>query len=118
MGWGGLGYGMVGALQAAGIAAVVGFILFSLAHLLRNAFGWRQGTEIGVAFALALLLAAGVDAWELFSLNIVRLESPFAIQQRLARIHDPGSLGLRVVMEFLGAAVGVAVGWLAWSRRA
>lgn len=117
MGWDGLGYGMTGALQAAAIAAVVGCVLFSLAHALRGVFGWRPGTEIGVAFALALLLAAGVDAWELFSLNIVRLESPFAIQQRLARIHDPDALGLRVVMEFLGAAAGVTLGWLAWAWR-
>ena len=117
MGWNGLGYGMTGALQAAAIAAAVAFVLFSLAHALRGFLGWRHGTEIGVSFALALLVAAGVDAWELFSLSIVRLESPFAIQQRLAQIHDPDALGLRVVMEFLGAAAGVTLGWLAWAWR-
>lgn len=117
MGFDWLGYGFTGALGAAAIAAAVGFVLFALGHALRRWVRWKQGTEIGVAFALALLLAAGVDASNLFYLSIVRMESPFAIQQTLAAIHDPDALGLRVVFEFIGAAAGVMLGWAAWGTR-
>lgn len=117
MGWRWLDFGFLGALEAGALAALVGLVLHALAHALRRPAGWRPGTEIGIAFALALALAAGVDAWDLFSLGIVRLESPFAIRQRLAAIHDPDSLGLRVVFEFLGACAGVALGWWLQARR-
>lgn len=118
MGWKWLDHGWLGALEAAGIALAVGLLLFVLAHSLRRLAGWRTGTEIGVAFAIGLLLAAGVDAWDLFSLSISSLESPFAIQQRLAEIHDPDALGLRVVLEFCGVASGVVLGWLLLRWRA
>lgn len=117
MGFDWLGYGFTGALGAAAIAAAVGFILFTIGYALAPRLGWRQGTAIGVSFALTLLIAAGVDASNLFYLSIVRLESPFAIQQTLATIHDPDALGLRVVFEFIGTAVGVMLGWAAWGRR-
>ena len=117
MGFSWLGYGFSGALGAAALAAGIGFVLFMLAHALRSWVGWRQGTEIGVAFALTLVLAAGVDAWHLFYLSIVRMESPFAIQQILATIHDPDALGMRVVFEFFGAVVGVMLAWAAWGTR-
>lgn len=117
MGFDWLGYGLTGALGAAAIAIGIGFVLFSLGHLLGQLVHWREGTAIGVAFVLTLVLAAGVDASNLFYLSIVRLESPFAIQRTLATIHDPDALGLRVVFEFIGAAIGVAFGWLAWRLR-
>ncbi|MCK9537663.1 hypothetical protein [Dokdonella sp.] len=111
-----LHYGVLGALEAAGLAALAGCVLYALARLLRRPLGWREGTEFGVAFALAVVVGAGVDAWDLFTLGIVRPESPFAIQQRLASIHDPDALGMRVVLEFLGAAAGVTLGWLLLAR--
>ena len=117
MGFDWLDYGFAGASEAALIAAAVGFVLFTLAHALRRFARWRPGSEIGIAFALTLLLAAGVDAWDLFHLSIVRLESPYAIQQALQRIHDPDALGARVVLEFVGAVAGVALGWIAWGTR-
>ena len=119
MGFDWLDYGFAGAVEAAAIACVIGFVLFTLAHSVRRLFRWRQGTEIGVALALALLLGAGVDAWDLFYLSVVRLEaqSPFAIQQTLAQIHDPDALGARVVLEFIGAVVGVMLGWATWAKR-
>ena len=67
--------------------------------------------------ALALVAGAGVDAWDLFALGIMRPESPFAIQQHLATIHDPDALGMRVVLEFVGAGAGVTLGWLLLRRR-
>lgn len=112
MGWDWLHHGVLGALEAAALAALAGLVLYGLARLLRRPFGWREGTEFGIALALAVLVGAGVDAWDLFTLGIERPESPFAIQQRLATIHDPDALGMRVVLEFLGAAAGVTLGWL------
>lgn len=109
-----LSSGLAGALQAGGIAVVLGLALSLATHGLARPSGWREGTAIGVAFVLALLLGAGVDAWDLFYLSIVRLESPFAIRETLAAIHDPGSLGTRVVFEFIGAGAGVMLGWWLW----
>jgi hypothetical protein len=73
--------------------------------------GWRQGSAIGVALLGTLVLAAGVDAWHLFYLATVRMESPFVIQRTLGAIHDPGMLGLRVLFEFAGGVAGVMLGW-------
>lgn len=117
MGFDWLDFGFLGAFEAALIAVVTGFVLFTLAHALRHLVRWRQGTAIGVAFVLTLLVATGVDVWNLFYLSIVRLESPFAIQQTLEQIHDPDALGMRVVLEFIGAVVGVTLGWMAWGTR-
>lgn len=114
MGFMWLSNGVAGALQAAAIAALLGVALSVAGHALARFVGWREGTAIGVAFALTLLFGAGVDAWNLFYLSIVRLESPFAIRETLATIHDPGSLGTRVVFEFIGASGGVMLGWWLW----
>lgn len=106
-----LSTGWAGVWQACAIAAVVGVLLSLLAHALSPRFGWRQGSAIGVALLCTLVLGAGVDAWHLFYLAIVRLESPFVIQRTLGAIHDPGTLGLRVLFEFAGGVTGVMLGW-------
>ncbi len=106
-----LSTGIAGAIEACAIALVVGVLLCAAAHHLGKRVGWKPGTEIGVALLLTLLVAAGVDAWNLFYLSIVRLESPFVIERTLRGIHDPAWLGTRVVFEFAGAAAGVMLGW-------
>lgn len=111
MGFMWLSSGIAGALEAGAIAFLVGTFLCVVGHLLGDRIGWRQGTAIGVALLATLVIAAGVDSWDLFYLSIVRMESPMVIERTLSEINDPGSLGLRVVFEFTGAAFGVMLGW-------
>jgi hypothetical protein len=120
MGFMWLSFGMPGVLEACAIALLTGLVVSLAAHAIGRASGWKQGTEIGVALVITLLIAAGVDAWDLFSLSIVRLESPYVIMQTLATIHDPDFLGTRVVFEFAGAVTGVMLGWYLarlWTKR-
>ena len=111
MGFMWLSFGMPGVFEAAAIALAVGLLAALVAHWIARVAGWKQGTEIGVALVATLILAAGVDAWDLFSLSIVRLESPYVIMRTLETIHDPDFLGTRVVFEFAGAVAGVMLGW-------
>jgi hypothetical protein len=111
MGFMGLSFGMPGVFEAAAIALGVGLLIALAAHWVARVSGWKQGTEIGVALVVTLVVAAGVDAWDLFSLSIVRLESPYVIMRTLETIHDPDFLGTRVVFEFAGAVAGVMLGW-------
>ena len=111
MGFMWLSEGIAGAFEAGAIALVVGALLCAAAHAISDRVGWRQGTAIGVSLVLTLIVAAGVDAWDLFSLSLNRMESPFVIERVLARINDPASLGMRVVFEFTGAVLGVMLGW-------
>ena len=120
MGFTWLSFGMPGVLEACAIAFAVGLVVCLLAHRAGRAFGWKPGTEIGVSLVITLLLAAGVDAWDLFHLSIVRLESPYVIMRTLETIHDPDFLGTRVVFEFAGAVAGVMLGWylaIVWTKR-
>ena len=111
MGFTWLSSGIAGALEAGAIALVIGALLSMAAHFLGRRIGWRHGTAIGVAFVVTLIVAAGVDSWDLFYLSIVRMESTFVIQRTLDAMHDPGFLGVRVVFEFTGAVFGVMLGW-------
>ena len=111
MGFSWLSTGIAGALEAGLIALAIGALLCALCHHLGRRAGWKQGTEIGVAFVATLFIAAGVDAWDLFHLSIIRLESPFVIERTLGDIYDPAFLGTRVVFEFCGAVAGVMLGW-------
>lgn len=111
MGFTFLSNGWAGVWQAAAIALGVGLLLSLLTHACAPRLGWREGSAIGVAVLATLALAAGVDAWHLFYLAIVRLESPFVIQRTLGSIHDPGMLGLRVLFEFAAGIAGVMLGW-------
>jgi hypothetical protein len=111
MGFMWLSFGMPGVLEAAAIALAVGLVFALVAHWIGRLSGWKPGTEIGVALVVTLVVAAGVDAWDLFYLSIVRLESPYVIMRTLETIHDPDFLGTRVVFEFAGAVAGVMLGW-------
>lgn len=59
-----------------------------------------------------MVVGTGIDAWNLFHLGVVKLESPVCACIALAKIHDANSLGARVLMELLGTLCGVAAGWL------
>ncbi|HEX7342525.1 MAG TPA: hypothetical protein VF269_09670 [Rhodanobacteraceae bacterium] len=107
--------GPLGVLCAALISLVVGFVLLGLVHAWGSRHRWSHAAEIGWAWLATMLASASVDIWHLFYMGMVPLESPVIIARVLAPIHDPATLGVRVVCEFIGAAAGVMLGWLAWT---
>ena len=65
--------------------------------------GMSIGHALGWGAAIAVAVAAGIDAWNLFYLGISRLESPLYARLALAGIHDPDHLGTRVLLQVVGA---------------
>lgn len=112
-----LHYGLTGSLEAALIALACGFVVFFLWWQVCRRSGLSQGHLIGWASLAAIAAGAGVDAWNLFYLGMVRLESPLYARLALASIHDPDQLGTRVVLEVMGALIGVGLGWYAFGPR-
>ena len=109
--------GLLGALEAGLIAFAIGLLVYALWSWICRRSGLTVGHAIGWGAAIAVLLAAGIDAWNLFYLGMVQLESPLYARLALAGIHDPDQLGTRVVLEVAGALVGVGLGWRAFSPR-
>ena len=107
--------GFLGALEAGLIAMLVGVLAYALWHWLMRTFGGTVAQTVGWAGLTAVVVAAGIDAWNLFYLGIMKLESPLYARLALQGIHDPGSLGARVVMEVTGALAGVVIGWRLFS---
>lgn len=112
-----LHFGLLGTLEAGLIALLVGLLVYALWQRVCRWAGWSMGYAIGWACVMAVVISAGIDAWKLFYMGIVRLESPFFARMYLATIHDPNELGSRVVIEVAGALGGVALGWLVFSSR-
>ncbi|WP_145481260.1 DUF4175 domain-containing protein [Stenotrophomonas rhizophila] len=112
-----LHFGLLGTLEAGLIALLVGLLVYALWQRLCRWAGWSLGHAIGWASVISVVASAGIDAWKLFYMGIVRLESPLYARLYLATIHDPNELGSRVVLEVAGALGGVAVGWLVFSSR-
>lgn len=106
-----MGYGIVGGMQAGLISAVAGLLLFLLFHRLGRSNGWSYGPQIGWSFLLASALTASGDLWNLFYFNYGGMQSLQLLKVKLAEVHDPDSIGLRVLCEILGVAVGIYVGW-------
>jgi hypothetical protein len=112
-----LHFGLLGTLEAGLIALLVGLLVYALWHRLCRVVGWNAGHAIGWACVIAVVASAGIDAWKLFYMGIMRLESPLYARLFLATVHDPNELGSRVVLEVAGALFGVAAGWLLFSSR-
>ncbi len=112
-----LHFGLLGTLEAGLIALLVGLLVYALWHRLCRWAGWTDGHAIGWAGVIAVVASAGIDAWNLFYMGMMRLESPLYARLFLASIHDPNELGSRVVLEVAGAIGGVALGWLVFSSR-
>lgn len=112
-----LHFGLLGSLEAGGIALLVGLLVYFLFHHLCRALRWTVGHALGWACGVSVVVSAGIDMWKLFYMGIVRLESPFYARLYLATVHDPNELGTRVVLEIIGALSGVALGWLLFSSR-
>lgn len=112
-----LHFGLLGTLEAGLIALLVGLLVYALWHRLCRWAGWTDGHAIGWACVIAVVASAGIDAWNLFYMGMMRLKSPLYARLFLASIHDPNELGSRVVLEVAGAIGGVALGWLLFSSR-
>jgi hypothetical protein len=110
-----LGYGMDGALQMAGIAVALGVVAYGVCFLLGRREGAREGVLIAWSWLAASLLSGFADIWDLIYFNVVPIHSLQLLQLKLALVHDPNSIGLRVLFELLGATVGVAIGWALFS---
>lgn len=110
-----MGYGIIGALETGAIALVAGIVVFGLLHAFVKKGGWSDGKEIAIAYVIALVIGAGQDVWDLFYFNMAPLESLTLLKLKLAGVHDPDAIGLRVFFEFVGALVGVFIGWVAFS---
>jgi len=110
-----MGFGIIGALETGAIALVIGIVVFGLLHLINRGNGWSDGKEIAIAFVLAVLLGAGQDIWDLFYFNMAPLQSLTLLKLKLAAVHDPDAIGLRVFFEFVGALIGVFIGWVMFS---
>jgi hypothetical protein len=107
--------GLLGALEAGLIALLVGLLGYGLLQWIVRRLQGSVGHALGWGFVVAVAVSAGIDAWNLFYLGIVRLESPVYARLALQGIHDADSLGTRVVCEIIGAGLGVLLGWKLFS---
>ena len=112
-----LHYGLLGCLEAGLIALLVGALVYAGWAWVCRRTGLGVTHAIGGASGAALLIGAGVDAWNLFYIGMVKLESPLYARLALAGIHDPDNLGTRVLLEVTGALCGVVLGWWLFSGR-
>lgn len=103
--------GFLGAMEAGVIALLIGVLAFLLWRWLMRLTGGSIGHTLGWACVTAVIVAGGIDAWNLFYLSMMKMESPLYARLALQGIHDPESLGARVVCEFVGALTGVVTGW-------
>lgn len=106
-----MGYGLVGGLEAGAISLAVAALLYLLLHRLGRGRGWGHGREMSWAFLLAMLLTALQDIWNLFYLNFANLQSVSLMRATLSTVHDPDSIGTRVLLEVVGAMLGVYIAW-------
>ena len=109
--------GLPGALEAGLIALAIGVLVYALWSWVCRRSGLKLGHAIGGGAAISLVLAAGIDIWNLFYLGVARLESPLYARIALQGIHDVENLGTRVVMQVLGALAGTVLGWWWFSHR-
>ena len=106
-----MGYGFVGGVEAGAISAVAGALLFALFHAIGRRGGWNEARKIGWSYLLGVIVSGGADIADLFYFNYGRLQSLTLLRAKLAGVHDPDNLGLRVLCELVGVGAGI---WLAW----
>jgi hypothetical protein len=104
-------FGFVGGMEAGAISAVVALLLFVFFNWIGRRNGWGYGPQVGWTFLLALVLTASGDMWDLFYFNYGNLQSIDLLKVQLAQVHDPESMGTRVLCEFIGVIIGIYVGW-------
>ena len=111
-----MGYGFVGGIEAGVISALAGLLLFVVFHWVGRRNGWSYGPQIGWSFLLATIVTASGDLSDLIYFNYAPLQSLQLLKVKLAQVHDPDSIGLRVMCELVGIALGIYVGWVLCSR--
>jgi len=107
-----MGYGLVGGLEAGGISAAAALLVYLIVYVMGRKQGWSPLRMIAIAFLVSLLLTATGDMWDLIYFNFANMNSLQYLKVRLAEVHDPDSIGLRVFWELLGALIGAVFGWL------
>jgi hypothetical protein len=108
-----MGYGLVGGLEAGAISAAVAFVLYLILQWFARKQGWSPLKQLSVAFLLAVLLTGSGDMWDLIYFNYsAGIESVQLLKVKLAQVHDPDNIGLRVFWELIGAMVGAGLGWI------
>lgn len=107
-----MGYGIVGGIEASVISALAGLLLFGVFHWLGRRNGWSYGPQIGWSLLLATMLTASGDLSDLFYFNYAPLQSLPLLKLKLAQVHDPDNIGLRVLCELLGVTLGIYIGWV------
>lgn len=103
--------GWLGVLEAFLIAFAVGVLAWLFWRWLAKRAQWAEARAIGWACVSAVAVGAGIDSWHLFYLGVAQLESPLYARIALSKIHDPNTLGTRVLLEWVGALVGVVLAW-------
>lgn len=106
-----MGTGIVGAVEAGAVSAVVAVLLFVGFHWFGRRNGWGNGPTIGWTFLLTLLLTASGDLWDMVYFNYAPLQSVQLLRAKLAEVHDPENIGMRVLCEFAGVGLGIWLGW-------
>ncbi len=107
-----MGSGIVGGIEAGLISAAAGLLLFLLFHWRARRHRWSDARKIGWSFLLASVLTVSGDLWDMFYFNFANLQSPILLRAKLAEVHDPQGLGLRVLCELLGVSLGIFLGWV------
>lgn len=107
--------GLLGALEAGLIAFLVGMLVYAGWAWVCRRTGLTVGHAVGWGAAISTAIGAGIDAWNLFYIGMVKLESPLYARLALAGIHDADNLGTRVLLEVVGALGGTVMGWWLFS---
>ena len=63
----------------------------------------------------AVAIGGGEDMWNLLYFTMAPLQSLTLLQLKLAAVHDPDAIGLRVFFDIVGALIGACLGWAMFS---